>query len=122
MPDMRVGAPRQAEKAGVMQAVTELAEGGLAERMRMDAAVRVLVTARRVAALLPQAEPLTPAAAIVMRIAGGWDPLATTAAEYTETLRVADLDALLNAATHWAQEVQQVGGHAANGGPARRAA
>lgn len=92
--------------------MTELAEGGLVERMRLDAGVRLLVTARRFAATaLPRNAAPSPAEAVVTRVTRGWDPAATTAAEYIETLPVGELDAFLAAGPVWAaEEVGSSGG------------
>ncbi len=102
MPDIGNGVPHDAVRA--VQAAAELADGGLAERMRVDAGVRLLVTARRLASALPRAARPSAAEAVVMRVARGWDTSATTAAEYVETLPVADLDAFLTAGPAWAAE------------------
>ncbi len=102
MPDIGFGAPRKAEATRVAQALAELANGGLAERMRLDAGVRVLVTARRALALAGGAVPADADAALVMDVAAGWDPAATTAAEHVEAMPVAELDAFLAAAPRWA--------------------
>jgi pyridoxine 5'-phosphate synthase PdxJ len=105
MPDYGVAVSRQA--ARVMQAVAELAEGGLQESMRIDAGVRLLVTARRMAAIaLPRHGGPTAAEATVLRVMRGWDPSLTTAAEYLETLPLAELDAFLAAGPVWAAEQQ----------------
>ncbi|WP_237215675.1 hypothetical protein, partial [Falsiroseomonas oryziterrae] len=54
MPDIvsRLGGT---EEGRVMSAVAEIADDGLVERMRLDAAVRVLVAARRLLAVAPRA-------------------------------------------------------------------
>lgn len=106
MPDIGVGAPRHA--ARVMQAVAELADGGLAERMRLDAGVRLLVTARRVADLsMPRSGTPGRAEMVVARVLRGWDPWAVTAAEYLEALPVRELDAFLAAGPVWAAELTE---------------
>jgi hypothetical protein len=108
MPDIGIGAPLRFGTARVLQAVSELAEGGLGERMRMDAAVRILVTARRAMALHLAGRLGCAASATVTRIAGTWDPAATTAAEHVEALPVAQLDAFLDAAPAWAAGLREV--------------
>ncbi len=102
MPDDGAGVSRQATR--VIQAVAELADGGLAERMQVDAGVRLLVSARRLSRALPR--PGVPSAAerVVSRITRGWDPAATTAAEYLETLPLAEFDAFIEAGPVWAAE------------------
>lgn len=97
----------QLERGRVMAAVAELAEGGLSERMRLDAAARVLVTARRMLTLAPREAATGAAAATVLRVARGWDPSVTTAAEHVEQLAPADLDAFLAAAPRWAASVRE---------------
>jgi hypothetical protein len=118
MPDPGVGVSRQAMR--VIETVAELADGGLAERMRIDAGVRLLVSARRLAAALPRAGRPSGAESTVMRVTRGWDASATTAAEYLETLPVAELDAFIEAGPIWAAEQRD----RAHGGAAvtRRAA
>ncbi|MGG5809178.1 hypothetical protein [Falsiroseomonas sp. CW058] len=121
MPDIGVAVSRQA--ARVMQAVAELADGGLAERMRIDAGVRLLVTARRVASIaLPRHEAPSEAEATVLRVMRGWDPATTTAAEHLETLAVAELDAFLAAGPVWAAEQRDAALGSAARSVTRRAA
>ena len=102
MPDIGVGLSRQAVRT--MRSVADLADGGLAEHMRLDAGVRLLVAARRAAAILPGFAPVSPAAALVARVTRGWDAAAVTAAEYLEGLPPAELDAFLAAGPDWAAE------------------
>lgn len=117
MPDV-ARSDDQVERGRVIAAVAELAGGGLAERMRLDAAARVLVTARRLLAVAPREAAAGPAAATVLRVARAWDPAALTAAEQVEALAPAELDAFLAAAPRWAASV----GEGARGEPRRRAA
>lgn len=105
------------EQGRVMSAVAELADNGLVERMRLDAAVRVLVTAKRLLAIAPRDAASGAAAATVLRVVRGWDATATTAGEHVETLAPSELDAFLAAAPRWAASVRD-----AAGGEARRAA
>ena len=111
MPDIGVGLSRQAVRT--MRSVAELADGGLAEAMRIDAGVRLLVAARRAAATLPGFAPVSPAAALVTRVTRGWDSSALTAAEYLEGLTLAELDAFLAAGPDWAAEQRDEAQHAA---------
>jgi hypothetical protein len=106
------------ERARVIGAVAELAGGGLAERMRQDAAARVLLTARRLLAVAPREAASGPHAPAVLHLARGWDPVATTAAEHVEALPPAELDAFLAAAPRWAAAVRE----ATADGARRRAA
>jgi hypothetical protein len=94
------------ERGLVMAAVAEMADGGLSERMRLDAAARVVVTARRMLTLAPREASTGAAAAVVLRVARGWDPAATTAGEHVEALAPAELDAFLAAAPRWAASVR----------------
>jgi hypothetical protein len=94
------------ERGQVMAAVAEMADGGLSERMRLDAAARVLVIARRMLALAPREAATGTAAAAVLRVARPWDPAATTAAEHVEALAPGELDAFLAAAPRWAASVR----------------
>ena len=85
------------------------AGGNDAEKLRYEAAARVLLAARRVHLLVgaadaarPQAEPL------VDSLAAGWDPRAVTALEYAESLPLRALDGLLRAAPRWARAMQDL--------------
>lgn len=98
MPDIGFVAPPRRDAHRMRQALAEIADHGLAELMRRDAAVRLLVLARR----LPVSAAETPAVALVRRLAAGWDPSVMTAGEYAESLSVAELDGLLRAARAWA--------------------
>ncbi|HEV7263864.1 MAG TPA: hypothetical protein VGN83_02955 [Falsiroseomonas sp.] len=98
-----------AEHGRVMAAVADLADGGLAERMRLDAAARVLVVVRRALAVAPREAAAGPASATVLRVAHGWDPAATTAAEHAEALAPVELDGFLAAAPCWAAAVRDAG-------------
>lgn len=95
------------QTAILARTLAELAEGGLAERIRLEQAARVIVTARRAADLaaagairLPSVAD--PAVQAVTEIARHWDAAAVTAFEYAETLPEAALDRLLRAAPAWA--------------------
>jgi hypothetical protein len=110
MPDGVAKVANRAEQARVMAAVAELAEDGLAERMRLDAAARVLVTAWRLLSLAPREAASGPSAAPVLRVARGWDPSAITAAEHVEALVPGELDAFLAAAPRWAASVRDAAG------------
>ncbi len=107
----------RAEQGRVLAAVAEIAGPGLAERMRLDAAARVLVTARRLLQVAPRAAGAGAAAATVLPVARAWDPAATTATEHVESLTLAELDAFLAAAPRWAASVRD----AARGGTRRAA-
>jgi hypothetical protein len=105
MPEIAQGA-EQTERGRVMAAVAEFADGGLAEWMRLDAAARVLVTARRMMAVAPAEAAAGSGSALVLRVAREWDPRATTAAEHVEALAPVELDRFLDAAPRWAASVR----------------
>jgi hypothetical protein len=105
-----IASPPGSERGRAMEAVAELAGRGLAERMRLDAAARVLVTARRLMRVAPREAASGVAAKVVLRVAWPWDPAATTAAEHVEGLPVEELDAFLAAAPRWAASVRDAGG------------
>jgi hypothetical protein len=113
MPDIVTQRVVQAERGQAVAAVAELAGGGLAERMRLDAAARVLVTARRLLRVAPREASAAASATVVLRVARAWDPAATTAAEHVEGLPVAELDAFLAAAPRWAASVRDTAGETA---------
>jgi hypothetical protein len=106
MSDVVVQPAVRTEPGRVLAAVVELAEGGLAERMRLDAGARVLVTARRMLAIAPREAAAGQAAEVVLRVARAWDPAATTAAEHVEALVPGELDAFLAASQRWAASVR----------------
>lgn len=118
MPDSVAQRPVQVERGLVIAAVAEMADGGLAERMRLDAAARVLVSARRLMVVAPREAASGAAAQAVLRVARSWDPAATTAGEHVEGLAPAELDAFLAAAPRWAASVRDAAAH----DPERRAA
>lgn len=95
-------AQRGDERGRVLAAVAEFADGGLAERMKLDAAARVVVTARRLLTVAPREAATAASAAVVLRVARAWDPAVLTAAEHVEHLAPAELDAFLAAAPRWA--------------------
>jgi hypothetical protein len=115
MPDVGMSLPPAAMRERVLASLAELVAGGMTERMRRDAAARVLVTARRLMALSaagygaggrPGRE--APAAAgdrIVTDLATAWEPEVLTAAEFAETLTPTEIDTLLSAARSWATRV-----------------
>jgi len=98
---------RHTQTAVPARSLAELAEGRLPERMRLEQAARVIVTARRAADLAAEGALALPVAALpalraVAEIARNWDPAAVTAFEYAESLPVAAIDLLLRAAPDWA--------------------
>lgn len=115
MPDVGMSLPPAAMRERVLASLAELVSGGMAERMRRDAAARVVVTARRLLALSATGfgagaqpgrdDPGLAAHRTVTEHAAGWDPEVVTAAEYVDGLAPAELDALLAAARPWAERV-----------------
>ncbi|MCR0984712.1 hypothetical protein [Roseomonas populi] len=87
-----------------LETLAEIANDNLADRMRHEAAARILVAARRVHALLDRRG----GEHLVDHLATGWDPRAVTALEYAETLPVRVLDGLLGAAPRWAQAMRDL--------------
>ncbi|WP_137127778.1 hypothetical protein [Roseomonas sp. HF4] len=95
------------QTAALARTLADLADGGLSDRIRLEQAARVVVTARRAARLaeggalaLPSAAD--PAVQAVTEIARHWDDTTVTAFEYAEALPEAALDRLLRAAPTWA--------------------
>lgn len=112
VPDIGMGSPPAAMRERVLASLAELVAGGMAERMRRDAAARVLVTARQVMALAAAGDghglrttPPGRDARLVMGLAAAWNPGILTAAEFIEALAPAETDALLAAARPWATKV-----------------
>lgn len=95
------------QTAALTRSLAEMAEGGLAARMRLEQAARVIATARRAAELAMQGAlrlPATTDASVqaVTEIARHWDATAVTALEYAEALPEAAIERLLRAAPGWA--------------------
>ncbi|MCQ4162831.1 hypothetical protein NON00_23285 [Roseomonas sp. GC11] len=87
--------PPAARRRLTMDALAELARGDLAERLRLEAAARVLCTVHRAVEVAGAAVPLPAALA-------GWQRGVTTAREHVETLMPAQIDALLAEGSRWA--------------------
>ncbi|HWT09052.1 MAG TPA: hypothetical protein VN329_07795 [Roseomonas sp.] len=95
------------QTAALSRSLAEMAEGGLAARIRLEQAARVVATARRAADLaaagaLRLPGTADPAVQAVTEIARHWDATAITAFEYVETLPEAVVERLLRAAPAWA--------------------
>lgn len=105
---MDTGRVREPEAAKIraLRSIADLAGDGLAERMRVDAAARVLTIARRAMQLQVAPAATAGSAGVVAELALRWDPMATTATEYLEALSVQQLDAFLAAAPGWAASVR----------------
>ena len=84
-----------------LDTLAEIANDNLAERMRQEAAARILVTARRLRPLATTGEEAIEAPA------ANWDPAAVTALEFAEGLSPRALDNLLGAAPRWARRLRE---------------
>jgi len=88
--------PLASRRQLALEALAELADGGLAERLRQEEAACVLRTLRRALEMTGRPlPPLPPALA-------GWDSDVTTAREHVETLPPAEVDRLLAEGPRWA--------------------
>jgi hypothetical protein len=113
MPDIGQSHADQDMLERTMAGLAELSSGRFAERMRMDAAARLLVTIRRVlvlrrAGMMGDPQPRSAQRRAVLeveRIAARWRPDATTAAEYVSQLPPADVKSLTELAPVWADVV-----------------
>jgi hypothetical protein len=94
-------------RAEALAALRELACGAFAERMRREAAGRVLVTARRVAELAAEGAlaPQPRAESRVEQAAQRWRRTSLPLAAFVATLAPAELAALLAEAPEWAEAV-----------------
>lgn len=92
--------PRRSPTQATLDALEEMAAGGLAERARIESVARILVLARRAAEMSGRA--LARGESFVDRMAARWEPSAMTAAEFAELLTPAERDRLIAAAPAWA--------------------
>lgn len=92
---------RRAPTQATLDALQEMAAGGLAERVRIESVARILVLARRAAELSARGM-LSRGDSLVDRTAARWEPSAMTAAEFAELLTPAERDRLIAAAPGWA--------------------
>lgn len=92
-------------RTAAMTTVTDLASGQFAERVRTEAATRVIVAVRRIGVLQAHGQMQAPTNTWLTRTAEAWDPHATTAQEYVELLPPAALDRILFEGTAWAKGV-----------------
>jgi hypothetical protein len=95
------------QSVALSRSLAEMAEGGLATRIRLEQAARVIATARRASGLAAQGalrlpNLADPSVQAVNEIARHWDDAAVTAFEYAETLPEAVIERLLRAAPGWA--------------------
>ncbi|WP_338661896.1 hypothetical protein VQH23_16900 [Pararoseomonas sp. SCSIO 73927] len=87
-----------------LETLAEIANDNLAERMRHEAAARILVAARRIHTMLDRRG----GEHLVDSLASGWDPRSLTALEYAESMPVRVLDGLLAAAPRWARAMRDL--------------
>jgi len=92
--------PAAARRRLTLDALNALAQGDLAERLRLEAAARILSTTRRVAELAA-AGGLAHHAELP-EAARAWDPAVMTAREFAEAMTPAAIDGLLTDAPRWA--------------------
>jgi len=106
MPDAGLSLSPDAMRGRALETLASLVGGTFWEKMRIEAAARILVTARRVA-LLAEAELLDSPApeGTILAIAPRWDASAMTANEFAETLETAEIVAVLAEAPTWAEAV-----------------
>lgn len=103
-------APNTAMRESALLALAEISSGRFAERMRLDAASRLLVVVKRVLVLRAaglMAEPVPRpaqrrAVLEIDRIVSPWNPTTTTAAEFVQDLAPSDVRLLVDLASVWA--------------------
>jgi hypothetical protein len=106
MPDAGLSLSPDAMRLRALETLASLVGGTFWEKMRIEAAARILVTARRVA-LLAESEQLEGPApeGAILDLAQRWDAGAMTANEFAETLETAEIVAVLAEAPAWAEAV-----------------
>jgi hypothetical protein len=104
MPDAGISLSPEAMRQRALETLAALVGGTFWEKMRIEAAARIIVTARRMA-LLAESGALEGAApaGVILPIAARWDAAAMTANEFAETLETAEIVALLEEAPGWAE-------------------
>ena len=108
MPDAGLSLSPDAMRMRALETLACLVGGRFGEQMRIEAAARILVTARRVAMLAAAGAletPEAPAPGPVVRLASRWDTSAITAEAYAQSLTPAEIAALLEDAPAWAETV-----------------
>ncbi|EHL96880.1 hypothetical protein HMPREF9946_04541 [Acetobacteraceae bacterium AT-5844] len=98
--------PAAARRRLTLDALNTLAQGDLAERLRLEAAARILCTARRAAELVASGE--LAGRVELPEAARNWDASVMTAREFAEAMTPAQIDALLADAPRWAAGVLDV--------------
>jgi len=106
MPDAGLSLSPDAMRLGALETLASLVGGTFWEKMRIEAAARVLITARRMA-LLAEADLLDGPApdCAILALARRWDAGAMTANEFAESLETGQIVALLAEAPAWAEAV-----------------
>lgn len=106
MADAGLSLSPEAMRERALETLASLVGGTFWEKMRIEAAARIIVTARRVA-LLAEGAALAgpPLAGVILPIAARWDAAAMTAHEFAETLETAEVVAILEEAPGWAEAV-----------------
>ena len=104
MPDAGLTLSPEAMRQRALETLASLVGGTFWEKMRIEAAARIIVTARRVA-LLAESGALEgpPPSGVILPAAARWDAVAMTANEYAETLETAEIVAVLAEAPAWAE-------------------
>jgi hypothetical protein len=106
MPDTGLSLSPDAMRLRALETLASLVGGSFGEKMRVEAAARIIVTARRVALLAVSGALEGPAPeGPVMAAALRWDVAAMTASEFAETLEAAEIAAILDEAPLWAETV-----------------
>lgn len=120
MPDAGLSLSPDAMRLRALETLASLVGGTFWEKMRIEAAARILVTARRVA-LLAEGDILEgpPPQGVILPIAARWDAAAMTANEYAETLETAEIVAILEEAPSWAEAVWALQGQLSEAEKAR---
>ncbi|MBO1076009.1 hypothetical protein [Roseomonas marmotae] len=95
--------PPAVRRRMTLDALAGLAQGGLAERLRLEAAARTLCTIHHVRQMV--AEGALPGGLDVPAPARDWDPSLTTAREHAEMMTPAQIDRLLAEAPAWAEAI-----------------
>ena len=106
MPDAGLLLSPDAMRSRALETLASLVGGTFWEKIRIEAAARILVTARRVA-LLAEGGQLEGAApeSTIRTLAQLWDANAMTAHEFAETLQTAEVIDVLAEAPTWAEAV-----------------
>ncbi|UPY37481.1 hypothetical protein [Sediminicoccus sp. KRV36] len=106
MPEAGLSLSPEAMRQRALETLASLVGGTFWEKMRIEAAARIIVTARRVA-LLAASDALegNPPQGLILPIAARWDATAMTAIEFAETLQTAEIVALLEEAPGWAEAI-----------------